>query len=468
MTNPPRTPLTLSTKLAFGAGDLGSAMTANILAFFLLVFLTNTAGLDPGLAGSVLLISKIWDGVSDPVMGFLSDQTRHPWGRRYPWMIYGAVPFGVFFFLQWLVPPLGTWGLFSYYVLMGLLFHAFYTIVNLPYTALTPELTQDYHERTNLNSFRFAFSIGGSIFSLLLAQVIFSIVQGSVQRYLVLGAVCAVISVLPLFWCVAGTWQRTKALGNLGQNQQESPPSPIPFLEQLKVVFSNRPFLFVIGIYLCSWFAVQGTAAILPFFVVNWMGLPEKDFIQVALAVQIPALMMLFFWSALSTRVGKKAVYFLGLCLWLIAQTGLLILQPGQVGFMYVLAIIAGSGISTAYLVPWSMLPDVIELDELQTGQRREGLFYAFILLLQKIGLALGLFLIGQVLQMAGFIHGHPGGPPPLQPASALLAIRIAIGPIPMVALGISLVLAYFYPITREFHAQVLLQLARRRQESAP
>ena len=97
---------------------------------------------------------------------------------------------------------------------------------------------------------------------------------------------------------------------------------------------------------------------------------------------------MLFFWQVVSKKLDKKIVYFMGTGVWIIAQIGLFLLQPGQVTFMFVLAIMAGFGVSVAYLIPWSMVPDVIELDELETGQRREGVFYAFMVLLQKFGLA--------------------------------------------------------------------------------
>jgi GPH family glycoside/pentoside/hexuronide:cation symporter len=152
----------------------------------------------------------------------------------------------------------------------------------------------------------------------------------------------------------------------------------------------------------------------------------------------------------------------MGMTLWIIAQAGLFFLQPNQIPLMYLLAIMAGFGVSTAYLIPWSMMPDVIELDELNTGQRREGIFYGFMVFLQKVGLALGLFIVGKALAFAGFIETIPGQPPPIQPTSALLAIRLAIGPLPTLALIGGLILAYFYPITREVHAEILLKLKER------
>ncbi len=463
-TVPPAKKLDFWTKLAFGAGDLGPAITANISVFYTLFFLASVAHLEIGVAGNVLMVGKIWDAINDPIVGVLSDRTVHPWGRRYPWMVFGAIPFGILFFLQWIVPGNNTSFLFWYYVIIGILFNTAYTAVNLPYTALTPELTKDYNERTSLNSFRFAFSIGGgSIFSLILAKIIFSFFpERSYEPYEILGAICGVLSVLSLFWCVLGTRHQVLARKSGEINQDDS--VSLPLAEQIKVAFSNRPFLLVIGIYLCSWLGVQLTGSILPFFVVNWMKLPEATFPQVAIAVQGTALVMLFVWNLVSQHYGKKAVYFMGMGLWIIAQAGLFFLQPGQITFMYILAILAGCGVATAYLVPWSMIPDVIDLDELNTGQRREGVFYSFMVLLQKIGLAIGLFLVGQALHIAGFDSGVQGQPAPIQPDSALLAIRFAIGPLPTIILIIGMIFAFFYPITKEVHANILLQLSERKR----
>ncbi|NER19945.1 MAG: MFS transporter [Symploca sp. SIO1C2] len=545
-TTPEQEKLNFTTKLAYGAGDMGPAITANILVFFLLYFFTNVAGLPAGLASLILAIGKISDAINDPITGILSDRTRSRWGRRLPWIFWGAIPFGVLFSLQWIVPQFSsneatnTWWLFGYYLLIAILFNLAYTVVNLPYTALTPELTQDYNERTSLNSFRFSFSLGGSILSLILAQVIFiAYPDDLIKQYLVLGLLCSLLSVLAIFWCVLVIQERgaqpilgsqlkkvggillgiigvlsigygiiriisfiTQQLGGTGEellisitailfgllitsfgltllfanpephlsnsstvaesSQEETPPS-LSFVEQLKIVFGNKPFLFVISIYLCSWLAVQLTATILIYFVVSWMGLSDAVFTTVALAVQGTALVMLFFWKAVSERLGKKAVYFMGMSLWIIAQGGLFFLQPGQITLMYVLAILAGFGVSVAYLIPWSMVPDVIELDELRTGQRREGIFYGFMVLFQKMGLALALFLVGQALDWANFIKSVPGQPVPTQPDSALLAIRLAIGPLPTLALIVGLVLAYFYPITREVHAEIRMKLLERK-----
>jgi glycoside/pentoside/hexuronide:cation symporter, GPH family len=466
--------LTFGTKLAYGAGDLGTAITANILIFYLSPFLTDVAGLSPGLAGRTQLVGKVWDAVNDPMVGVLSDRTQSEgWGRRYPWMLLGAIPFGIFFFLQWVVPHFSRnpetnqWGLFWFYTAISIFFNAFYTIVNVPYTALTPELTQDYNERTSLNSFRFAFSIGGSILSIIVFDfIIRQIIKDPAQQYLAMAAVCTLLSVLPLYWCVWGTRKRMKYMA--AQHPEDEEPVSMPILQQLKIVFSNRPFLFVVGIYLCSWFSLQLTASIVPYFVRDWMqesSPATRGF--VLMGVQGTAMAMLFIWSKVSERYGKKATYFMGMSLWIIAQFGLFFLQPGQNILMYIFAVMAGCGVSTAYLIPWSMLPDVIELDELNTGQRREGIFYSFMVFLQKICLGVAVAVVLEAIGWAGYIKPTAEVALPAQPEAVLWVIRLAIGPLPTLALIAGLVMAYFYPITKEVHAEILLKLAERKQNAS-
>lgn len=535
-TIPPKSErLSWTTKLAYGAGDLGPAMTANLLVFYLLFFFTQVAGLRPALAGSILTIGKISDAINDPIVGVASDRTRTVWGRRLPWMVLGAIPFGVLFTLQWIVPQFSDrdavnngW-LFAYYVAIGILFNLGYTVVNLPYTALTPELTRDYNERTSLTSFRFAFSLGGSILGLLLAGAIINALRDRPeQQFFVLGVALAGLSAIALLWCAAIVQERgarplltpsqqkqigmglaiaagvslalgiaiivggsllgtiaiayALLLGAFGlslyfhrrephlQRDRGATPSTetseesMPFREQLRVVLANQPFLFVIGIYLFSWLAVQLTASILPYFVVNWMQLDDGIFPLVALGIQGTALAALFGWNQVSRNFGKRVAYGIGLSFWIGAQIVLIFVQPGQTVLFFALVATAGLGVSVAYLIPWSMVPDVIDLDELRTQQRREGIFYGFMVLLQKIGLALGLFIVGVVLDRAGFVESVPGEPTPAQPDSALFAIRMVVTLLPAVFLGISLLLAYFYPITREVHRDILQQLEARSQ----
>ncbi|NET31770.1 MAG: MFS transporter [Cyanothece sp. SIO1E1] len=455
-------PLNLTTKLSYGVGELTSEITSSILVFFILFYLTNVAGLNPALAGSAILISKVWDAINDPMVGWLSDRTRSPLGRRYPWMLIGAVPMGITFFLIWVIPNIDSQiGLLWYYSAIALLFYTAYTAVVLPYSTLVAELTQRYDERTKLVSYKAAFSIGGSIVGLMLAQLIFALVEHERHQYLILGGICSILAILAAYVCVVGTYRRFQWMQT--QRNVDRQIEHFSLWQQIQIAFNTRPFLYVVGLYLCSWLGVQVTAAILPYFVVDWMGLADTHFTQMAIAVQGTALLMMAFWSWAGQRLGKQTIYCLGIPLTLIAQAGLFLLQPGQIGWMYALAVMAGAGLATAYIVPWSMLPDVVDLDELNTGYRREGIFYGFAVQVQKIAVAIALFMVGKILDWSGFITKVADQPPPVQPDSALQAIRWLIGPLPSMVLIGGLILAFSYPITRQVHDEIVLKLYKQK-----
>jgi glycoside/pentoside/hexuronide:cation symporter, GPH family len=451
--------LPVRTKLAYGAGDFGTAIVAALKGFFLLIFLTDVARLEPAAAGSILLITKIWDAVNDPMVGWLSDRTRTRWGRRRPWILFGAIPFGLLFFLLWLTPPLGDTGRYFYYLVVALLGDVAFTVVNLPYTALTPELTRDYDERTSLNSYRFAFSIAGGLIAAVVHPQIVRAWPTPQLGYAVSAAVWGVLVTLPCFIVFAGTRERPDSQTPVDKFEQ------IPYWQQVRIAWSNRPYRYVIGLYLLSWFALQLVQTVIVYFLTYYLRRGDQIPL-VLLAVQGSSFVFLFVWTQVSHRLDKRLVYLLGASLWLVVQLALFLITPDRFGWVIPLAVLAGAGVAVAYLIPWAMMPDVIEYDELQTGQRREGIFYGFMVFLQKACLALGIYLVGLVLSWTGYITPTDATPIPVQPETALAAIRWLIGPLPALILAASLVLVYFYPITRPEHARVRAALAARAQRS--
>ena len=276
--NYPAPKLSLPVKLAYGAGDFGAGLTSQFLAFFLLIFLTDVAEMSPGTAGSVLAVGKIWDAVNDPLVGMLSDRTQTRWGRRYPWIFLTAIPFGLSYCFIWIVPSFSlSWMAFWYYVAITSVFQVFFTTTNLPYSTLTAEMTQDYDERTSLTSFRLSSSIVGGLSILIAAGLLpvladqfpnLSFIQTEAQRYIALGIFGGIASIVTIYWCVFGTYgymaKKAKAAGKfLGEDDGEAQES---FFTQLKIVMGNRPFLYVVGIYLFSWLALQIPAAVIPYY----------------------------------------------------------------------------------------------------------------------------------------------------------------------------------------------------------
>jgi GPH family glycoside/pentoside/hexuronide:cation symporter len=449
--------LKLSTKLAYGVGDVGAAIATAINGFFLLNFLINVAGLRPGMAGNVFLVAKIWDAVNDPIIGWLTDRTVSKWGRRRPWLLIAAVPFGLAFFLQWLVPPLNEMGKFWYYLVVALLLDAFFTAVNVPYAALTAELTQDYDERTRLSSVRMSFSIVGGVLAAFFHGIIVSqFPQDPKLGYAISAAIWGVAIAGPCFITFFGTKEPDFAI-----NAKPAADGP-GFFEGMKIALSNRAFLLVTSIYLFSWLAIQFAQSNLQLYTKDWIKMDMGLFSFLLLAIQGSSFVWVLIWSKVSERIGKKNIYYLGATFFMLALMGMFALQPHQVALTFLLAAMAGIGISVGYLVPWSMIPDVVEMDELETGQRREGVFYGFFVFLQKMGLALGLFISGWVLELSGYINATTTNPNPVQPDSALLAMRILIGPVSAAILLFSFVAVYYYPLTREKHAAIRAELQKR------
>lgn len=451
--------LSFGTKMAYGSGDLGTAIVAALKAFFLLFFLTDVARLSPAAAGSILLLTKFWDAVNDPFVGMISDRTITRWGRRRPWILIGAIPFGITFFMLWLVPNLSDSGKFVYYLIVAILLDSFYTVINVPYAALTPELTRDYDERTSLNSYRFAFSVAGALVAAALHPVIVGRFDDPQTGYMVAAAIWSVLSTIPCFIVVAGTRERPESVA------PEARPAQIPVREQLRIAFSNRPYRFVIGIYLMSWLALQLVATVIIYYMTYYVGAPGQIPL-VLFAIQGSAFVFLFIWSALSRRLEKRSVYMIGATVWIAVHIAIFTIAPGPSPWIVPLAALAGAGAAVAYLIPWAMMPDIIEFDEWETGQRREGVFYGFMVFLQKTGLALGIYLVGIGLEWAGYITPTDAVPTPVQPDGALTAIRWFMGPIPAVILVLSLALAYYYPITRQKHQAMRAALAARTAEA--
>ncbi len=455
--------LSFVTKLAYGSGDLGTAITAALRGFFLLFFFTNVARLSPASAATILLIGRVWDAFNDPLIGWLSDRTVTRWGRRRPWLLAGAIPFGLFFFLLWVVPPFSDSGKFIYYVVISILLDTAYTVINVPYTALTPELTHDYDERTSLNSFRFAFSVGGGLLSAVLHPIIVASAPDLRTGYLISGLLWAIVSTVPCFIVFFFTRERPESI---------TPPTEeaIPLWEQVRIVFANGPYRFVVGLYLSSWLALQLVQAVLIYYLTYYLGVPDQ-IPMTLLAIQGSSFLFLFVWNALSRRLDKRIVYIIGASIWLAVQLALYYVRPDQSWLVIPLGIVAGAGVAVAYLIPWAMMPDVIELDELETHRRREGVFYGFMVLLQKAGIAFGIFAVGLALDAAGYMIPTDAVTVPIQPESALQTIRLFMGPVPAAILLGSLAIAYFYPITRARHAEILRELEKRKalpQETSP
>lgn len=427
--------LSLLTRLAYGVGDFGPSMAGNMLMVFFFFFLTTVAGLSPDRAGIILFFSQGWSAISTLFIGSLSDRTRSRWGRRRSWML-GSVPIMVIsFFLHWWVPPWQEGWQFTYFLIVALLFQAAGNGFTIPYGALLNEITDQHDEHVRLNGFRFSFSLSGCILALLMAQAISHWVRLPQQQVFDLGIVCASAIAFSILCCCWGTQERTKL--------------PEPDDEAVKLdwqsLLHNRPLLLLAGVYALSWLALQITPAVLPYFIVNCLQLDSDAIPKIVLCIQGTALVTLPLWTILSRSIGKKLTFWAGSSLWVLAALSLIDLSAGQMTLRYGLSMLIGAGMATTYLIPLSMLPEVADFDEMISGQRREGLLYSIMVFLQKIVLALGLLIVGQLLTWSGFQQSVPGPVQLLQPSSALTMIRSVTVLFPALSLLFSLLLMSLY-----------------------
>jgi glycoside/pentoside/hexuronide:cation symporter, GPH family len=450
--------LSSKTKLAYGAGDLGAAITVAITGYFMTAFLLDVVGLRPAQVGVIFFISTLWDAITDPLMGNLSDRIHTRWGRRRPFLLFGAIPFGLAYFLHWIVPNFDPNGLFIYYLMVAVLLKTAFTIVGIPYAALAPELTQDYNERTRLMAYRFSFSILGGVIAIALHPQIVRLAPDVQTGHMLSAGIYA-------FFIAISAWI-TFAFTREPEGSETLSTNHIGFFQSIRIVFQNRPFLYVTGIYLLSWLTIQFVQANLLLFIRYWLNL-EEAFTLMVLILQVTAFLFLMVWTRVSGRIGKKRTYYAGVAIWIVAMILIFFLPPGEVLPVYFVSFLAGIGISVAYLIPWSMLPDVIEYDELQTGERREGAYYGLFVFLQKVGLSLGLAVSGFVLDAAGYINPDVAGVQVAQPEGVVTVLRLFVSFIPVIALLLSIPFAMAYPITPERFAEIRSELAARKGELA-
>jgi GPH family glycoside/pentoside/hexuronide:cation symporter len=441
--------LKLREKIAYGYADFGYGIAFSFIGLYLFPYLAHKTAVGVGLAATVLLVGKVWDAVTDPLVGALSDRTHSRWGRRRPWLLWGAVPFGLTFIAIWLLPlEFGKWDAFAFAAVVYLFHATAYTCVAVPHASLTPELTGDYDARTDLTSYRMAFSIlGVMVGSVLLPRIAGGVmVRWTQAGFVRAAAICSVAMITGPLVVFFGCRER----------HPERVVRRVSMFEGFRLVLRNRPFFLALSMYLAAWVALSMTTGMFVIYFNAWLRYAHVlDY--VLLATFITAAVMLPVWVRVSARFGKRTAYIVGMCVYSAVGFATLALRPSATEYVWAFAVAAGVGISAIYVLPWSIVPDCIEYDELKTGMRREGTFYGFVTFAQKLAAAAGIFLVGTRL---GLLDYNPDAPLP-RPA-VLWAIRLLFGPVPACVVLLGIVAAVFYPISKQRHEEIHVALKAR------
>lgn len=458
-------------KLLYGAGDWGISSIGMLRSIFFAIYLTDVVGLEPRLASYGALVGIIWDAINDPLVGLVSDRLRTRWGRRRPFLLWFAIPFGLSFILLWSAPGWENQIAKLVYVTFSFMIaDTLSTLVSVPYYSLTPELAPSYDDRTSLTSYRTVFQLAAALTVVVAAPMIVDLVltAGGTQQqgFMIVGAVFGALGALPLL--------------TLGYFVREtSTPEQIrtlPLRETLNAAWKNIPFRYAVGMHMLNWSAVDMVAVVFPYFLLYWIShgnlLAKISFLGIDLALEsaffgvLMSVCILFvpFWLWLAHERNKREAYMLGMALWISVQLLIFFVGPGDTRLLITAAALAGIGVSAAYVLPDSIFPDVIEWDELRTGRRQEGIYYGVRAFIRKMTGALIIFITLQLLGSSGYQN------PPVevtqfsQPGATLMMIRLLVSPISASILCGTIVLAWFYPLSREKHARIQKLLARRRE----
>lgn len=444
------TKLSIKEKIGYGLGDTASHFVWDMVGFWILIFYTDTFGISAAAAGTIMLIARIWDMVSDPAMGIIADRTNTRWGKFRPYILWMALPYSVLAVLTFTTPDLGQTGKVIYAGITYFLLMTVFTAINLPYSSLGAVMTSDSFERAGLNSYRFIFAFIGQFIvtgtALSLALYFGKGDQAKGFQYTLI--LFAIISFI-LFMI---TFKTTRERVHPPVAQKES------LKEDFKNLFKNRPWviLFFVGILSFVMFAMQNLS--IAYYFKYYIGKEENVQLfnvigTVALIVAIP------FSKPLAKRFGKRNVFFVSSLL-----SGfffILLYLPGvtHIKMIYTFNILAKMSYAPAVPLLWTMLADTADYSEWKTGRRSTGLVFSAATFAQKAGWGIGGALAGWLLAAFSFTPNIE------QTETAITGIKLMISVFPGILYMSCAILLYYYTIDHKTCLIMKEELEARRAE---
>ncbi len=448
--------LSFGSKFKFGVADFGLSAITACIQFFMLFYYTDVVGINSGLAGTAMLVGKLsWDLINDGLFGYLCDQTKSKWGRRRPYLMFCAIPLALSFWLMFSLPSgMGNVLAFFAIILTSMLFDTFYTLITTSYSAMTAEMTTNYDERTSIATFRMIFNVVGYIFGAAVTTLLSAFIHKNYSidlrtAWSIVGLFFGVIAAISIL--LVGFSKKLKSVVN-------SEASKLPPFKSVFSTLKNKPFVHFLIISMIMSTAFTLVTTMLPYFIIYQTKMEEMQALVMLLMLGTLGLFLVP-CKMVADKIGKAKTYALGLT---IASLALLVgfFLPNKASLIiYAIAFVAGLGFSSQWVCPHSMMPDVIEYDELMTGERREGVYYGMWGMAGKVTSAFGMAICGWGLQIFGYIEGVE------QTATSLFGIRLMFTLLPVILLLICVPLLIKYPITRESHASLMEQLQKKRLE---
>lgn len=450
-------------KIAFGLGNMNNLLMNNILNVLLNPIYNIALGVNPALIGYAAAIPRLWDAVSDPLVGFLSDNFRSRWGRRKPFMLIGAIISALSLMAIWRVPSFwGEQSMFFYLVVMSLIFYTGNTFFLVPYGGLGLALSDDYHERTNLFAYKAVVdALGGFLLPWIYWLTTRSCFENTLQGARVLGFGMGlwilVFTVIPIAFC------RERYDAKVARQEK------IPLWRSIRETVQNKPFLLLTFAVTLMFFGFYASSAICSYLNIFYIfnGVEKEASVYVGLSGtlwKISSLVSLPIVVFISRKLEKRTVFLIAMIL---AFSGSIsswwCINPNYPALQLIPSVLNGPGISCVLMLCESMLADVCDLDEVANGSRREAMFSAIYGWFSKVGLTLALALSGLLLVWCGFDIALGAA----QTAGTILAMRILAAVVPASGMFVAIVLIAFYPLNERRMQEVRKTLNSRDEQDS-
>lgn len=438
--------LNLKTRLGYGIGDIAICLYWSGVGLYLLYFYTDVVGISPSLAGLIYGIGMFWDAITDPFMGYMAERTRTKWGVYRPYLLFGNIPLALSFILLFWVPPLEGSALFFFLLFANLLHRTCFTLVSVPFSSLTPRITSDSQERTNLTGFRMLGAQTGTNLMALFAFPIIFWVGGEDES---LGfVVLACIAGLTALGIHAITFLTVKEPSN-DQGIERVGGS---LFEAARAIGKNGPFWLVFSATLIVGITTIFFGNNLIYYTKYALNLHEYQG-TILFTSGIVAFLSIPIWWMISNSIGKKLTWLISSSITLIALLVFYLYEIDTLTELLFLVAFIGFGSGAGGILFWSMLPDTIEYGEVHTGVRSESSLYGFMTFAQKGSIAFAIIILGIVLDFIGFQANE------IQSDGTISNMKAIMTLIPSIGIALSLVIIYFYPIDAKMHKDLLRQL---------
>ncbi|MCZ4694628.1 MFS transporter [Ancylomarina euxinus] len=441
-------------KLAFGSGHLANQLFPAALGVFMVV-LVMSLGMNPVLAGLLGALPRLLDALTDPIMGFISDNTRSKWGRRKPYIFIGSAITGVAFMVMWQLNPENSQTYnFFYFLIVSIFFYIGYTIFATPLIGLGYEMTPDYNERTRLMAVsqwmgQVAWMIAPWFWVIIYDPSIFeSAPAGARVLSIWVGAICMILGVLPALFNKEMILPDNSKRANLSMNELAA--NTKEFVKGIKLTIKNKPFIKLCGATFLIFNGFQTIAQFAMFIIVYYLFNGDKVAAGSwpawfgTISAMATAFLVIPIVTKISEKVGKKNAFVIAT---LISMIGYGLkwwgFNPANPWLMFMPIPFLSFGIGGLFTLMMSMTADVCDLDELNNGERREGMFGAVYWWMVKLGTALALLTSGIVLQAVGFDQSIDQ-----QATETLINLRIADIIIPILTAVMAILIVWKYDIT--------------------